>query len=127
MYHGDIKFLVMNVVYQVRDVLNTCSSNIVLNYQYLCENQSYIYILTSSMDSFFYVLLFLENLNLTQARDFFHQLEKFDWIDDATRLISLDFTVYNPSVALFAVVRVVFEKSAFGILVPWRDIIILGK
>jgi len=79
------------------------------------------------MDSFFYLLLFLENLNLTQARDFFHQLEKFDWIDDATRLISLDFTVYNPSVALFAVVRVVFEKSAFGILVPWRDIIILGK
>ena len=66
-----------------------------------------------------------EIMNTTHAQQFFHDLEASHWIDEATRLISVDFTVYNPSVGLFAVVRIVFEKSAFGILVPWRDIIIL--
>jgi hypothetical protein len=66
-----------------------------------------------------------KNANLTQAQKFLHKLQNSNWIDDGTRLVSIDFTVYNPSVGLFAVVRVVFEKSAFGVLVPWRDIIIL--
>ena len=54
-------------------------------------------------------------------------MQDSNWVDDATRLISIDFTIFNPSVSLFAVVRVVFEKSSFGIFVPWRDIVILGK
>ena len=58
---------------------------------------------------------------------FFKNLQDSNWVDDATRLISIDFTIFNPSVSLFAVVRVVFEKSSFGIFVPWRDIVILGK
>ena len=66
-----------------------------------------------------------EVMNTSQATAFFFILENSNWIDDATRVISLDFTVYNAAMGIFAVVRVVFEKSAFGILVPWRDIIIL--
>ena len=66
-----------------------------------------------------------ELMNVSSAQFFFHQLEKSNWIDDATRLINIEFTMYNPAAGLFAVVRVVFERSAYGILVPWRDIIIL--
>ena len=48
-----------------------------------------------------------EIMNVTAAQQFFHDLEESNWIDEATRLISVDFTVYNPSVGLFAVVRYV--------------------
>jgi len=45
-----------------------------------------------------------------------------DWIDERTRAIFLEFTVYNPNADLFAVVMLIFEFSNNGAIIPSHQI-----
>jgi len=45
-----------------------------------------------------------------------------DWIDERTRAIILEFTVYNPNADLFATVMLIFEFSSNGAIIPSHQI-----
>ncbi|XP_053405410.1 polycystic kidney disease protein 1-like 3 isoform X2 [Mercenaria mercenaria] len=45
-----------------------------------------------------------------------------DWIDERTRAIFLEFTLYNPNADLFSVVIILFEFSNNGVIVPYHQI-----
>ena len=53
------------------------------------------------------------------------ELKKNKWIDRGTRFVSVDFTVYNANLNLFAVIKLAFEFPATGGIVPSQDIEIL--
>lgn len=45
-----------------------------------------------------------------------------DWIDERTRAICLEFTLYNPNADLFSVVIILFEFSNNGAVLPYHQI-----
>ena len=45
-----------------------------------------------------------------------------DWIDERTRAIFLEFTLYNPNADLFSVVIILFEFSNSGAVLPYHQI-----
>ena len=53
------------------------------------------------------------------------ELKKNLWLDRGTRFLSLDFTVYNGNVNLFAVVKLFWEFPATGGIIPGKDIQII--
>ena len=61
--------------------------------------------------------------NVTHAM--LKELKKNLWIDRGTRYLTLDFTVYNGNVNLFAVVKLFFEFPATGGIFPQQDIQII--
>ena len=65
------------------------------------------------------------DMNSTAAEAFFEDLVSSEWIDRGTRLISIDFPLYNPGLGFLIVVRAVFEKSIAGQYLPWHDILVL--
>ena len=46
------------------------------------------------------------------------QLERFSWLDKATRALFVDALTYNPSVNLFSYVKIVFEMPSTGGIFP---------
>ncbi|CAF0775709.1 unnamed protein product [Adineta steineri] len=52
---------------------------------------------------------FTDNLN---------ELEKFHWLDKATRALFIDIIIYNPSVNLFSYIKLVFEMPLTGGIFP---------
>ena len=61
--------------------------------------------------------------NVTEAM--LAELKKNLWLDRGTRFLSLDFTVYNGNVNLFAVVKLFWEFPATGGIIPGKDIQII--
>ena len=61
--------------------------------------------------------------NITEAM--LAELKKNLWIDRGTRFLTLDFTVYNGNINLFAVVKLYFEFPATGGVRPNSDIQII--
>ena len=53
------------------------------------------------------------------------ELKKNLWIDQGTRFLTIDFTVYNGNVNLFAVVKLFFEFPPTGGIFPQQDIQII--
>ncbi|KAL0238928.1 hypothetical protein PCE1_004619 [Barthelona sp. PCE] len=45
-------------------------------------------------------------------------LQENQWVDDHTRVLFIDFTVYNANLNLFAVIRLAFEHTAGGAVFP---------
>ncbi|KAL7057789.1 hypothetical protein AAHC03_017093 [Spirometra sp. Aus1] len=45
-------------------------------------------------------------------------LQKTGWLDDRTRVIIIEFAVYNPSVSLFGMVSILFELPGTGGIIP---------
>ena len=41
------------------------------------------------------------------------------WVDDATRVVFVEFLVYNPNINLFNAMQIIFEYSAGGLVYPW--------
>ncbi|CAG5091366.1 Oidioi.mRNA.OKI2018_I69.PAR.g13008.t1.cds [Oikopleura dioica] len=52
--------------------------------------------------------------NKTKTTEILHDLKKDLWIDRGTRALFIDFTVYNPNINLFCVVKLVAEFPATG-------------
>ncbi|XP_076315760.1 polycystin-2-like protein 1 [Tachypleus tridentatus] len=63
----------------------------------------------------FYVDL---GVNRSKTEEILMELKLYRWIDQATRAVFLDFTVYNANVNLFCVVRLVFEFPPTGGMIP---------
>ena len=61
--------------------------------------------------------------NITKAM--LAELKQNLWIDRGTRFLSIDFTVYNGNINLFAVVKLLFEFPATGGILPLSDIQII--
>ena len=61
--------------------------------------------------------------NITQAM--LAELKQNLWIDRGTRFLTIDFTVYNGNINLFAVVKLLFEFPATGGIRPLSDIQII--
>jgi hypothetical protein len=50
------------------------------------------------------------------------ELKHNRWLERGTRLITIDFTVYNANINLFAVTKLIFEFPATGGIIPSKDI-----
>ncbi|KAL5005145.1 hypothetical protein ScPMuIL_018601 [Solemya velum] len=55
---------------------------------------------------------------LDQSRTVLESIQNSDWIDDRTRVIFLEFTLYNPNVDLFSVFLILFEFPNTGSINP---------
>jgi len=49
--------------------------------------------------------------------NFFFQEQ--NWLDDRTSAVFIEFSVFNPTIKMFTVVSLVFERSAVGVISPW--------
>ncbi len=47
-----------------------------------------------------------------------NELERYDWLDKATRALFIDIITYNPSVNLFSYIKLVFEMPLTGGIFP---------
>ena len=47
-----------------------------------------------------------------------NELEKFNWLDKATRALFIDIITYNPSVNLFSYIKIAFEMPLTGGIFP---------
>lgn len=85
-------------------------------YQSPIQAETYSY---SSKHSTFpgggYILVLSANQSEVET---LQQFENSDWIDDKTRAVFLEFTLYNPNVDLFTKVVVLFEFTCYGNLEP---------
>ncbi|XP_013783094.1 polycystin-2-like [Limulus polyphemus] len=63
----------------------------------------------------FYVDL---GVNRSKTEEILTELKLYRWIDQASRAVFLDFTVYNANVNLFCVIRLVFEFPPTGGMIP---------
>ena len=59
------------------------------------------------------------NKNLTQSVALLRELEGRKWIDYSTRVLFIDFNLYNPNVNIFNAMQIIFEYSAGGLVYPW--------
>ena len=50
------------------------------------------------------------------------ELKTNRWLERGTRLVTIDFTVYNANINLFAVIKLIFEFPATGGILPSNDI-----
>lgn len=53
-------------------------------------------------------------VNRMTAKEVINELESSDWLDGQTRVVFLEFTLYNPSVNSFQTVMSIFEVPTFG-------------
>ncbi|PIO34796.1 hypothetical protein AB205_0184310, partial [Aquarana catesbeiana] len=58
----------------------------------------------------------------TTARRILRNLFNNVWLDDFTRALFVEFTIYNANVNLFCIVRVMFETNALGIFMTHTDL-----
>ena len=49
------------------------------------------------------------------------ELREYLWIDRSTRIVMVDFTVYNANINLFCVVKLIFEFPATGGVIPSQE------
>ena len=49
------------------------------------------------------------------------ELKEGLWLSHATRLVSIDFSVYNANINLFCVIKIGFEFPATGGVIPTQD------
>ena len=70
---------------------------------------------------------YVQNLHFQRnvTNEMLKELKKNLWIDRGTRYLTIDFTVYNGNVNLFAVVKLFFEFPATGGIFPQQDIQII--
>ena len=54
------------------------------------------------------------------ARELIQSVKKTKWIDEQTRAVFLEFTLFNPNVQLFTVVELLFEYSNTGFVFPYH-------
>ena len=67
-----------------------------------------------------YVQNFHFEQNVTEA--LLTELKTNRWLERGTRLVTIDFTVYNANINLFAVIKLIFEFPATGGILPSNDI-----
>ncbi|XP_041369822.1 polycystic kidney disease and receptor for egg jelly-related protein-like [Gigantopelta aegis] len=67
-----------------------------------------------------YVLQFPRNAVL--AHEVLEDMRNTSWIDEYTRAVFVEFTVFNPSVHLFTVAELIFEFSNTGFVYPYHQI-----
>ncbi|CAL8097581.1 unnamed protein product [Calicophoron daubneyi] len=72
-----------------------------------------------SYDGSGYVQEFSRERNVTQAilQELFHGR----WLDEATRAMFLDFTIYNANINMFVIVKLIFEVPYTGGVLPSQD------
>ena len=58
------------------------------------------------------------------AHEILEELIEFDWLDDYTRAVVLEFNVYNPHVNLFSLVTVLCEFPSLGAALVKSDVCI---
>jgi len=58
----------------------------------------------------------LDYTNVTRG---IRDMEEQGWVDDATRVVFIEFLAYNPNVNLFNNMQIIFEYSAGGLAYPW--------
>nr|KAF6347180.1 polycystin 2 like 2, transient receptor potential cation channel [Pipistrellus kuhlii] len=65
--------------------------------------------------------IFTLSKSKSETKDKFINLQKNDWITRGTRVVFIDFTLYNANVNLFCIIRLVAEFPATGgILTSWQ-------
>ncbi|XP_041373429.1 polycystic kidney disease protein 1-like 2 [Gigantopelta aegis] len=55
-----------------------------------------------------------------KARELIEGVKKTKWIDERTRVVFVEFTLFNPNVQLFTVVVLMFEYSNTGFVFPYH-------
>ncbi|XP_041361597.1 polycystic kidney disease protein 1-like 2 [Gigantopelta aegis] len=55
-----------------------------------------------------------------KARELIEKVKKTKWIDERTRVVFVEFTLFNPNVQLFTVVVLMFEYSNTGFVFPYH-------
>ncbi|XP_041370031.1 polycystic kidney disease protein 1-like 2 [Gigantopelta aegis] len=58
--------------------------------------------------------------NPFKARDLIEKVKHTKWIDQQTRVVFVEFTLFNPNVQLFTVVVLMFEYSNTGFVFPYH-------
>ena len=58
--------------------------------------------------------------NPLDAQDLMENVRKTKWIDEKTRVVFLEFTLFNPNVQLFTVLILLFEYSTTGFVFPYH-------
>ena len=58
--------------------------------------------------------------NPIKARELIEKVKKTKWIDQQTRVVILEFTLFNANVQLFTVVELLFEYSNTGFVFPYH-------
>ena len=51
------------------------------------------------------------------------RLQKRNWIDDRTRMVFVEFTVFNPTTSMFVTAKITFECVGFGTVAPYSYIV----
>ena len=51
------------------------------------------------------------------------RLQKRNWIDDRTRMVFVEFTVFNPTTSMFVTGKITFECDGFGTVAPYSYIV----
>jgi len=51
------------------------------------------------------------------------RLQKRNWIDDRTRMVFVEFTVFNPTTRMFVTAKITFECVGFGTVTPYSYIV----
>ncbi|KAL4227725.1 Polycystic kidney disease protein 1-like [Mactra antiquata] len=60
--------------------------------------------------------------NSSLHEDTIDDIKYSDWIDERTRVVFLEFNLYNPNANLFSVVIILFEFSNTGAVIPYHQI-----
>ncbi|XP_055374524.1 polycystic kidney disease 2-like 2 protein, partial [Condylostylus longicornis] len=70
---------------------------------------------------------YIENLKLTryENEEIFKKLKNILWIDQGTRLIILEFNLYNANIDMFCLIKFYIEISPTGGVIPWHKIHII--
>ena len=69
-----------------------------------------------------YVLLLTTKTHHKKMLVLLQRLQDRRWIDDDTRVIFIEFTVFNPTTNLFVIVTLAFEFVSLGTVEPYRNI-----
>ncbi|XP_041369324.1 polycystic kidney disease protein 1-like 2 [Gigantopelta aegis] len=60
--------------------------------------------------------------NVSLARERLDDIQQTAWIDEYTRAVFVEFTLFNPNVQLFTMVILMFEYSNTGFVMPYHQI-----
>ena len=65
----------------------------------------------------------IQNLNSrkNETKALLHELKESLWIDRATRVVFVDFSVYNANLNLFCIIKLIFEFPATGGIIPSNE------
>ena len=65
----------------------------------------------------------IQNLNSrkNETKALLHELKESLWVDRATRVVFVDFSVYNANLNLFCIIKLIFEFPATGGIIPSNE------